>query len=559
MACEDQIYSNEFYDFILQLDLPGQEIPAGYCNQPVDSLYSILYAAREGLPPLNISNYTYSVIPKCFIPVDQTALEVSGILKVQNQPTLSLMGQGILIGFVDTGIAYTNPVFQNSDKTTRIAAIWDQTIPGRPPEGFLCGTEYVQSEINEALSSENPLETVPSTDEDGHGTFVAGVAAGSVDYANNFSGAAPQTTIAVVKLKPAKQYLKDYYFIAEDAVVYAENDIMTGVYYLKNLARKLNMPLALCVAMGTSMGSHGGTGHLANYLDYVAIRTGNVVTAAAGNEANTRHHYSGQLDAETRTDSVEVNVEQGVRGFAAELWVRAPELYTIAVTSPSGESVPKMQPYSGNSATYRFIFEETVVSIDYRTIGARTGDQLIYIRFDRPTRGIWTIQVYGVNFLGKDYHIWLPMREMMSGEVFFIRSNPDTTITAPANGQILITVGAYDARDGSLYINSGRGYTIDGRVKPDFTAPGVNVYGPAVRGGYQIRSGTSISAAITAGAGALFLEWAILYQNLPGINSVEAKNFFIRGAVRDSGRIYPNREWGYGKLDLYNAFDILRT
>lgn len=103
MSCEDQIYSNDYYDFILRLDFPGQEVPVGYCAQPVDSLYSILYAAREGQPPLNISNYTYGAIPKCFIPVDQSALEVSGILRVQNQPTLSLMGQGILIGFVDTG------------------------------------------------------------------------------------------------------------------------------------------------------------------------------------------------------------------------------------------------------------------------------------------------------------------------------------------------------------------------------------------------------------------------------------------------------------------------
>lgn len=558
MTCEEQIYSNDYFDFIVEENQPDQPVPEGFCLQPVDSNFSILFASREGLPPLNVSDYLYGSIPKCFTLLDQTALEVSGILRMQNQPTLSLKGQGVLMGFLDTGIAYENPIFRNSDGSTRIATIWDQNIPGKPPEGFLYGTEYTRAEIDEALTLENPYERVASRDENGHGTFVAGVAAGGADYENDFIGAAPEAAIAVVKLKQAKQYLRDFFFIPEDAVVYQESDVMTAVAYLRALAERLGMPLVICIAIGTNMGSHSGKNMLANYLAEVGTRSGNVIVTAAGNEANARHHYFGKIDEATGMETVEINVEANVVGFAAEIWVNAPELYTIAVTSPSGEQVPRMIPRGRKRVEYQFLFENTIISIDYRIIGRQSGDQLIYARFEGPTRGIWTIQVYGVNYLGGNYHIWLPMREMLSGDVFFIRSNPDSTITVPGNGAIPITVGAYDAKDGSLFIGSGRGYTVDGRVKPDFAAPGVNVYGPTPRGEYLYRTGTSASAAVCAGACALFLEWAVVMQEYDRVNTVETKHFLIRGALRDTGRVYPNREWGYGKLDLYNAFDIIR-
>lgn len=543
MDCEEQIYSNEYYDFLVRLDgLTGEELPDGLCTQEISPLYRVYHIRREGTPALNITDYTYSAIPKCLLPLDRSALEASGILKIQNQPTLSLSGQGILIGFVDTGIAYTNPVFQTSDGRTRIEAIWDQNIPGSPPEGFLFGTEYNMEQINEALRQEDPYAVVPSRDEDGHGTFLAGIAAGSVDYENDFIGAAPQAAIAVVKLKPAKEYLKEYYFIPRDRTVYAENDLMLGIAYLDRLAKRLKMPLVICIALGTNMGNHGINGYLTDYINTIGIQPARVVTVAVGNEANARHHYLGRLDEETLMDSVEVNVEEGVEGVTAEIWVRAPELYTIGIVSPTGEAIPRLN--ATQSFEYRFIFENTVVRIDYRVVGPSSGDQIIMVRFTRPTRGIWTIQVYGTNYLGGDYHIWLPMRGMLSGEVYFIRSNSNTTFTVPSNALVPISVGGYDARDGSLYIDSGRGFTVDDRVKPELSAPGVNVYGPDTRGGFQTKSGTSISAAITAGASALYLEWAVSRQGYNSINSIQVKNFLIRGAIRDAGRIYPSKEWG---------------
>lgn len=381
MTCEEQIYSNDYFDFIAEDNHSDQPIPDGYCVQPVDNNFSVLYVARAGLPPLNVSDYLYGSIPKCFTLLDQTALEVSGILKMQNQPTLALSGRGVMVGFLDTGIAYENPIFRNADGSTRIEAIWDQNIPGSPPEGFLYGTEYTRADIDEALTLENPYERVASRDEDGHGTFIAGVAAGGVDYANDFIGAAPDATIAVVKLKQAKQYLRDFFFIPEDAVAYQENDVMTAVAYLRKLAERLGMPVVICIAIGTNMGSHSGKNMLANYLAEVGTLFGNVIVTAAGNEANARHHYFGKIDEETGMESVEINVEYQVAGFAAEIWVSAPELYTITVTSPSGEQIPRIIPRGRENVEYQFLFENTIITIDYKVIGRQSGDQLIYARF----------------------------------------------------------------------------------------------------------------------------------------------------------------------------------
>lgn len=559
MDCEEAVYSEDYYDLIIEFNRLDVLDATAECMQDIDINYGIGYFNRAGLPDLNVRDYTYSSIPQCFTIMEQSALNSSGILKVQNQPTLSLKGEGILMGFVDTGIDYRNPVFSNGEANSRILRLWDQTIrTGTKPEGFLYGSEYTTQDLNEALRMENPLDRVPSVDENGHGTFVAGVAAGSPDVANDFSGAAPYTDIAVVKLKPAKQNLRDFYFIPKDAVAYSEGDIMAAIAYLNKLAMELNKPLVLYLGMGTNMGSHGGSGPLSSYLDSIAMKRNHAVVIAAGNEANSRHHFLGSISQEGDSETVEISVGESVAGFTVELWARAPEIYSVAIISPTGEQIQRISPRQTNREVHQFVFEETTVSVDYRIVGERSGDQLVFIRFEKPTKGLWDIVVYADSIVDGHYHMWLPLREFVSGEVFFIRSNPDVTLTVPASAEVPMTVGAYSAETGSLFLDSSRGYTLTGNVKPDFVAPGVNVYGPGLRNRYITMTGTSVAAAIAAGASALILEWAIQRKYDQAINNVDIKNIILRGAGRSTIRDYPNREWGYGTLDVYHSFEILR-
>ncbi len=558
MDCEEAVYSNDYYDFIMEYTMPNFGAPISECMQKIDASYDIAYLPREGSLSLNIQNYNYTSIPKCYTLMDESALEASGILRIQNQPTLSLKGQGVLIGFLDTGIDYVNPVFRNSDGSTRITAIWDQTErSGIPPEGFLYGTEYLDAEINKALQAKNPRDVVPVTDPEGHGTFLASVAAGSQVREEEFIGAAPYARIAMVKLKPAKQYLREFFFIPEDAAAYQENDIMAGLAYLDQLAQRVRMPLVICFGLGSNMGSHTGVSHLSTMLNNITLRSGRVAVTAVGNEGNERHHYFGRMEEGQEYQNVEIGVGEGVEGFSAELWARAPQRFVVEIISPTGERMPSDYILSGGRE-FRFLFEDTRLTVDYRITGILNGAQVIYMRFENPSQGLWNIRVFPEVELASIFNIWLPMEELSTGEVFFVRSNPDTTITVPSTAIVPIGVGAYDVRDNSIYLRSGRGFTTNGWIKPDLVAPGVGVFGAGPNNQFTTRDGTSVAAAITAGAVALMLEWGIVRGNYTAITSIEIKNVLIRGAARDSKRTYPDQAFGWGRLDLYQAFEDFR-
>lgn len=556
--CREAIYSNDYYDVIIDylgMHLIGEPI----CLQQVDDTFDVAYYSRADVPELNLQDYPYLAIPNCFGLMDQSALEASGILRLQNQAALDLKGQGVMIGFVDTGIAYEHPAFRNEDGSTRILGIWDQTIEnGTPPNGYQYGAFYGEKTINEALRSENPASVVPTMDEIGHGTFVAGVACGSADPAADFSGAAPLASIAVVKCKQAKQYLRDFYFIPESVPCFQENDLMLAVSWLHNFAFELRMPLIICIGMGSSMGSHAGEEPLSVLLDEVGRRRQRGVVNAAGNEANQRHHYYQSGIAEGTEDAVEISVGEGVKGFQVEFWASVPESYSISVLSPTGERLPKIGGKTGEHQVYTFLFEKTTLTVDYVIGGTRLGLQLIYIRFENPLPGIWTLEVIPELVLGGNFNCWLPIAQFLGGNVFFLRSNPDTTITSPGFSGIGVTVGAYQAANGSISPDSGRGFSTIGTIKPDILAPGVNVYGPEVRGGYGVRSGTSISAAVTAGGCAQIFQWGIIENNMLYINSTVLSNLLIRGATRSADRSYPNTAYGYGLLNVYHSFEVIR-
>lgn len=545
--CKDMILSNDYADFITEFAGNLESLKENFratCIQVIGKRFAAAYVPRNRVVPLNISTFGYYTIPKLYGLLDTSSMEETGINRLRRQPYIDLTGRDILFGIVDTGIDYTHPAFKNADNTTRIFSIWDQSIQsGNPPEGFLYGTEYDSGQINEALASENPLEIVPSTDEEGHGTFLTGIAAGSIDTDGDFTGAAPQAQIVAVKLKQAKQYLKEFYLIKEDAICYQENDIMEAVSYLGLVSEKLEKPIVILIGLGTNMGSHDGSSNLDRYLDLIGDTVGVAVVTAAGNEANRGHHYNGIDEAGREYEDVEINVGENVRGFTLELWARTPNLYSVAFISPGGELISKIPARIGQSSTINFLLEPTQIYVDYYVIEPRSGNELIFMRFDRPVQGIWTIRVYSEsNFIG-DYNIWLPMEKFIPDNTFFVRPDPYITLCTPGTTQTPITVAAYNHVTGSLYINSSKGFTSSGRIKPDLAAPGVDVYGPLPQGRYGRRSGTSVAAAHVAGGALLMMEWGFAQRNDPNIDTTSLKQFFIIGAVRGDMQ-YPNRDWG---------------
>lgn len=564
-SCREKIMSEDYRDFIYEEDMPleMERIEDGrLCEQEIGFYYRAVYIHKLYTDPLTLDRFSYGAIPKCYALLDTEMLDQAGIAQVQNYPTLQLKGEGVMIGIIDTGIDYQNPVFRNPDGSTRIAAIWDQTIQGgEAPEGFLYGSEYDREQINEALNSENPLKIVPSIDDEGaHGTFVAGIAAGGADTSAGFSGAAPRATLGIVKLKEAKKYLKQFYFIAEGTKCYQENDIMLGIRYLSLLARKNNMPLVVCIALGTNQGDHNGTSPLGRQIFQYTDMNNVAIVLGTGNEANQRHHYFGKAERTGETESIEIRVDEGIGGFAMELWTDIPNIFTVSVVSPGGERIPFVPlRQSASGQVYRFVFEKTVVYIDYRLFVERTNSELVFVRFEQPSAGIWKLEVEAERVANGEFHIWLPVKEFLSGETYFLLSNPDTTVTEPGCVKDAITAAYYDGENNSIAIDSGRGYTRNGSLKPDLAAPGVNVLGPAARNQFVRRSGSSVSVAVTVGASALLMEWLYYQAGRRNIDTVQIKNLLILGTQRVGEEEFPNRKWGYGELNLYHTFEALRS
>lgn len=564
MTCRERILSNDYADILGDVILSGDyeyDLPFDYCFHQITQDLGVLYIDRSVNENFRMGQRAYSLTPKCYglmeyggkrmlmaaqdRNLNTLSLAESGILAVQGQP-LNLTGKNVTIGFIDTGIRYQEAVFRDFAGRSRIAGIWDQTIQtGTPPEGFEYGSEYTNEMINEALASDNPLGIVPSTDANGHGSVMAALAAGSPIENGSFVGAAPDCQIAVVKLKEAKQYLRDYYKIPPGVPCYSEADIMLAIQYLQKYALLLTRPLVICLGIGTSLGDHTGGGLLGNYLNYVSTQKSRVSVVAGGNEGNSAHHFSGSTSDREPYQDVELRVGENEKGFVMELWGDAPYFYNAVIRTPGGETARWNNPRSYIPQEFTFVYEKTRIIIEYQLVESLSGAEVIRFRFSDPTQGVWSIGISSEgSTAGGQFDIWLPVSDFLSPDTYFLEPSPYTTITEPGYAHSAVTVAAYQTSNNSIAAFSGRGNARDNYIVPDIAAPGVGVSTP-----FGDRSGTSVAAAITAGGCAQLMEWAVVNRNDILVNSVNIKNYLIRGAERDRSLEYPNREWGvYGNI-----------
>ena len=567
LSLREKILSNDYLDLIVPIQSLENEFAdrySMYAAQLLGAGYGAVHIPNTYTSENIFDTIGYSNIPRLFTTLDSIDLENSGILRVQIQSFPGNKGEGVLLGFLDTGIDYTHPAFLTSDGRSRIFRIWDQTIQtGEAPANMNYGSEYTTEDINAALASDTPFSVVPSIDEIGHGTFLAGVAAGSSLPREDFTGAAPECDIAMVKLKPAKQNLRDLFLVNTSVPVFQETDIMLAIRYLIQTASAAGKPVVICLGLGTNQGDHTKYSPLGDVLSYNSRLTGVYFTSAAGNEAGKAHHYYGNLENASDQDQVQVQVAAGETGFCMELWAFPPDLYSIGITSPLGENITALPPLRGQTTRINFILEKTVIEVTYKTVELSSGSQLIFLRIADPTPGIWTFQILPRQFFNGSFHMWLPITGFINEETFFLNPNPDTTLTCPANADGIITVSTYNSRNDSLYINSSRGYTRAGAIKPDLAAPGVDVFGSLSASSesgrllFARRTGSSIASAITAGAVALLVNWGLSTTPSRYYTNREVKSLLIRGADRSSTLLYPNREWGYGTLNLFEVFRSL--
>ncbi|WP_349947946.1 S8 family peptidase [Lacrimispora sp. BS-2] len=552
-----KILDDNYYDLIISnVMIPTYD--TGDNITPMHLRNSLAHIPVDSANPCDLGKYPYNAFPSLFTLSSTVSLEKSGIGTVQRNPYLALFGRGVIVAVIDTGIDYQHQAFLYNDGTTRILSIWDQTIQeGAPPEGFTYGTEYTREHINVALKSENPLSIVPSVDTNGHGTAIASVAAGKPSLVQSFSGVVPESDLLVVKLKPAKNNLKKIFFTPENAICYQESDVIIGISYVTTVARRLNRPVAICLALGTNQSSHDGRGATSFFTNYLVQQPHNGITISAGNEANKRRHYFNSTTAEPFVNNFELRVGENDKLFSVELWPFAPARLAIEIIAPNRETTGQVFPALGECRRFAFVFNSSVVWVNNYIFEEESGDQLVLMRFQDPLPGIWNIRVQNLDNGPFSFHTWLPSGDQITEETFFINANPDTTVTSPGNSTNPLTVTAYNQYNDTVLPESGRGYTRTGFVKPDIAAPGYEITCAVPGNQYGSITGSGSAAAQAAGVVAMVFEWAVSRGNYTNMTGNDVNRLLIRGARRSTTYTYPNNIWGYGQIDINSLFERL--
>lgn len=480
----------------------------------------------------------------------------------------NLTGAGVLIAVLDSGIEVRRQEFRNRDGSTRIRYLWDQTLEPaeenasgesvrRPPAGFRIGVEFDSAQINRALEEPVPQQQfrlLPTVDTSGHGTAVAGIAAGD---SASYQGVASEAELLIVKLGQP------------DVTSFPRTtEIMRGVTYAVRKAMELEMPVVINLSFGNTYGAHDGSSLLERFLDNSAEMGRTVICIGSGNEGSSNGHLSGSLleepgsgsrtgglgsgagtgfgrgsggisgsstgsvfgdnapavpsrmgNAVARPASVELAVAEYERSLSVQLWKNYCDAYRIYLRSPGGQEAQLPRMINGGKYTLRL--EQTEIFVYFGqpapySVAEEIYFELLPLERNYINSGVWTIRIEPERVVTGRYYFYLPSAAVRSSGTGFYRSTSEVTLTIPATAAKVISVGAYDSTYEAYADFSGRGYadanqTIGvvaaGLAKPDLAAPGVGILAPDIYGGYNPFTGTSFATPIVAGSVALLMEW----------------------------------------------------
>ncbi|WP_243108710.1 S8 family serine peptidase [Clostridium rectalis] len=535
------------------------------CINILDDNYAIITVRSDKLNELlkNTKEIVYVEMPTLFTNCNISPIDAANISQFHQNKFLNLTGQGVIIGIIDSGIDYLNTEFIYENDKTRIVSIWDQTVnTGKSPEEFELGTEYSREVINKAIqlskSGGDPYSIVPSKDTIGHGTAMAGIV-GARGKNPEIVGAAPDCEFGIVKLKEAKKNTLALKGVTSSSCAsYNITEVILGIKYLYNLAKKNKRPLVLLIPLGTNMGSHDGNSILERYVDEISKTRGVCVVTGCGNEGDSDTHTSGRLGKTGDEKTIELKVAENEKNISFQIWGNKPDKFSLSIVSPSGEVIEKISAKLKEVEVIQFVFEGSFLTIQYFIPEESTGDELINILINNVREGIWQFKLIGDLVVDGRYDAWLPQRALIREGTRFLNPNQYTTLTIPSTGRQILSSAFYDQNNNRIVAASGRGYTRDERIKPDIAAGGVSVLTTAVGGGTQVISGSSAAAAVLAGAVALLFQWGIVDGNDKTLYAPKIKTYLIRGATKRPGDAYPNREWGYGILNLMGVFENIR-
>lgn len=520
---------------------------------PLLKNFAIVRIREENIEKLaSLEEVIYIEKPKRLFFEVADGRRVSCIDAVQT-PRFRLTGKGVLIGVIDSGIEYANADFRQEDGATRIRFLWDQTVEGTPPEGYRIGSEFSAEQINEALQQPNRtmrLQKVPSVDSSGHGTAVAGVAAGNGrNSGGRYRGTAPDAELIIVKLgNPG------------GAGFPRTAELMQAVDYIVQKAEMLQMPVSVNISFGNTYGAHNGTSLPERFLDAAAQIGRTLISVGTGNEGAEAGHTSGFV-REGEETSVPLGVQERQGAFSLQIWTDYTDVIGVTIKTPSGERVGPIREVMG---TQRFLTGKTEILLYYGEPSPYSGLNEIFLEFlpvdDYVNSGEWNIILVPEQIVTGRFEMWLPASYTLNEGTAFFYPTEELTLTIPSTASRVLTVAAYDADTMSYADFSGRGRKSQNNQKPDLAAPGVNVVSVQGEEGYASFTGTSFAAPFASGGAALLMEWGITEKNDLFLYGEKAKAFLRRGARELPGYdSWPNNQLGYGALCIRDSIPETRV
>ncbi|MCI1477331.1 MAG: S8 family peptidase [Clostridium beijerinckii] len=536
----------------------------GYYATIIDNQYAILSSPVEldtGTAIPVFSTVIYRAFPDIFTLEEVSPIEASQANFLQLELPLRLTGRGVNVAIIDSGIDYLNDEFIRENGQTKIEYIWDQTINSGQQigkNGVPFGSVYNRSTIQQAIdafrSGQSPYDIVPTKDEIGHGTNMAGII-GSVGKNPNLKGMVPECDFVVIKLLENIAYKRRYNI---QIPIYSMLSVFSALEFLNRYSLENNKPMVIYMPLESNLGGHKGNGFLEQYMDFMSQSSGIAIVNGSGNQGASGTHTSGTISQVNESRTIQLYISPEQKNIIVDIWIESPNIMTLNIISPSGESTGTINAEITAIETYSFVFETTSMVVNYYVPEEYTGDQLMRVRLLNITEGIWRFTLTGQSILNGRFNAWIPQEGVSIGGTRFISSDPYGTISNPACSEYTITAAAYNQLNNNVLDYSGIAFLEDYLNRIDVAAGGINALTVAPNNQTAIVNGTSVSAAILAGACAMLFQWGIVEGNDPNIYSQTIKTYIQRGAVQRSGDLYPNPVWGYGILNVLKMFQNMR-
>jgi subtilisin family serine protease len=469
--------------------------------------------------------------------------------------TTRYTGQDVIVGIVDTGIDVTHPSLWWPTGRTRVLSLWDQGLRGatQPPSRFGYGSEWDAPAIDAHLSSPHAPLPLSWIDVSGHGTGVAGIAAGNGQAApvGRYVGIAESAELVVVALD------------AQRGAFPSTANVIDAVQYVFDIARRAGMRAVVNLSHGVQIGPHEPAGQLETGLaDLLAADDERLLVVSAGNTGSADAHA--RIDvADGETVDLQLDVPTTVGSFVlVDIWYDRGDLLGVELTDPSGATSPVVR---GNEREMGVVGQDRYeISGVPNVIGVRANQLQVLVhtstRRGSVTSGRWTLRVHGLHMhTGAPVDAWLDRGLLSSARFSAGVVDTDRTITAPATADGAIAVGSYRVSPtlGLLSSSSGRGPDRRGSPPRLLAAPGETVTtcraGSTPARTHVTVAGTSYAAAHVTGA------LAVLLQSAPALTRAQALDCVLKTARSDADtKAGPSSGWGAGKLDIAAALACAR-